>query len=79
MSKEQNNDDSVVQDEDSVMNYILDKELKFRRLLDEQLNDKLIGKILHHCSAIMAGTSSIVYVVLTYSNDCPIILERWYN
>jgi hypothetical protein len=61
------------------MAYILEKELKFRRLLDEQLNDTIVGKLLAECIAIMAGTSSIVYVVLTYNKDCPLILDQWYN
>ena len=28
---------------------------------------------------MMAGASSVVYVVLTYNKDCPLILEQWYN
>ena len=85
MSKDQNNDDSMLIDPSeetfvqSILHYILDQEQMFRRFLEYQLNDTLPGKIVQHCSAMMAGASSVVYVVLTYNKDCPLILEQWYN
>ena len=63
----------------SYLKKFIDYENNFRLSLDKLLTDSIKGWILHHIAAISAGSSAVVYIVLTYNINCPLILNAWYN
>lgn len=37
------------------------------------------GQIFDQAIALTAGISTIIYIVLTYDNNCPVILDNWFH
>ena len=37
------------------------------------------GQIIDQAIALTAGISTIIYIVLTYDNNCPVILDNWFH
>ena len=41
--------------------------------------DTKYGQITDQMIALTAGVSTIIYIVLTYDNNCPVILDKWFH
>ena len=63
----------------SYLKVFIDTENSFRNSIHHHLTETMKGKILAQISAIVHGSSTVVYIVLTYNKDCPLILNAWYN
>lgn len=67
------------EDQKGFLHSISNFESNFRQQMHFAMIESKYGQIIDQVIALTAGISTIVYIVLTYDNDCPLILENWFH
>lgn len=67
------------QDQKGFFHQLTTAESNFRQQMHHHMIESKFGQIIDQVIALTAGISTIIYIVLTYDNDCPLILERWFH
>ena len=72
---EQQNDDCC---NFRLINFLIEHEKAFRIDCNRLLLESPAGMILNQIVAIVFGSTTFIYISVTYFDDAPLILERWF-